>query len=123
MKNVFELIDFKPSTSFRERSRALSEALNKLDKFRTSLQIRKRPRTEGAGHERQIASGSGDRSTIATAAAAANANKATFCASPSHTEGSMAKPDEKIKGGVPNKRMRTSMQDVRVCLTISLLLN
>ena len=70
MKNFFKLIDFKPSTSFRERSRSLSEAINKLDKFRTSLQIRKRPRTEGAGHERQIASGSGDRSTIAAAAAA-----------------------------------------------------
>jgi hypothetical protein len=26
----------------------------------------------------------------------------------------MAKPDEKSKGVVPNKRMRTSMQDVRV---------
>ena len=101
---------------FRERSRGLLEAITKLDKYRASLQLRKRARAETLGTERPVTSGSGERPITATGASA-NANKSTFCASPSHTsisEGNMAKPDEKAKGGVPNKRMRTSMQDVRV---------
>jgi hypothetical protein len=119
---VIVLIDLILFTSFRERSRGLTEAINKLEKFRNSLQMPKRPRTEGAGHERQITSSSGERSTSTTTAAGTNSNKATFCASPSHTEGSMAKADEKSKGVVPNKRMRTSMQDVRVCCSTSIFL-
>lgn len=103
----------------RERSRALSEAVTKLDKYRASLQSRKRARAEALAHERPLTSVSGERPVPpnATSTSTISASKANFCASPSHAsigEGGMPKPEDKNKGPVPNKRVRTSMLDVRV---------
>lgn len=99
----------------KERSRTLLEAITKLDKYRASIQSRKRARLEAHAHERSLISVSGER-PVPTASTAINPNKASFCASPSHVgmaEG-MPKLEDKTKGPVPNKRVRTSMLDVRL---------
>ncbi|KAI5076464.1 hypothetical protein GOP47_0008529 [Adiantum capillus-veneris] len=104
------------SSKAKERSRVLLEAITKLDKFRTSIVSRRRVRREAHAHERPLISVSGERS-VPTPSAAINPNKASFCASPSHVsmgEGSMPKLEDKSKGPVPNRRVRTSMLDVRL---------
>ncbi|MCO5572726.1 hypothetical protein L7F22_026485 [Adiantum nelumboides] len=104
------------SSKAKERSRALFEAITKLDKFWASIVSRKRARLEAHAHERPLISVSGER-PAPTASTTINPNKASFTASPSHVsmgEGSMPKLEEKAKGPVPNKRVRTSMSDVRL---------
>eukprot|EP00250_Pteridium_aquilinum_P001186 c11393_g1_i1 orf=342-4457(-) len=109
------------ATRARERSRTLSEAITKLDKYRAALLSRKRARVEALAHERPLSSVSGERpvpsNTASTTITPINPSKASFCASPSHgnmAEGSLPKPEDKNKGPVPNKRVRTSMLDVRL---------
>lgn len=103
---------FENASRARERARGLSEAMSKLDKYRASLHTRKRVRSEPSVHERPITSLSVERPTTV-----GNSMKASFCPSPNHVsmaDGSAPKPEDKNKGGVPNKRVRTSMVDVRI---------
>ncbi|KAH7442035.1 hypothetical protein KP509_03G067900 [Ceratopteris richardii] len=104
------------SSRARERSRVLSEAIAKLDRYRTSIQSRKRARAEAQAHERPLVSVSGER-PVPASNTTVNPSKASFCGSPSHVnmvEANMSKLEEKSKGPALNKRVRTSMLDARM---------
>ncbi|KAH7283596.1 hypothetical protein KP509_34G015100 [Ceratopteris richardii] len=104
------------SSKARERSHVISEAIAKLDKFRASVQARKRARIEARAHERPLVSVSGER-PVPNTNATISSSKSTFCESPSHVnmvEGNMPKFEDKIKGPSFNKRVRTSMLDARL---------
>lgn len=93
----------------RERSRMLSEAMLKLEKYRASTHNRKRVCPDAFVHERPIASLPVERST-------GGSLKASFGASPNHAnvaDSGTPKPEDKNKGVVPNRRVRTSLVDVR----------
>lgn len=90
----------------RERSRHLSEAVIKLDRFET---VRKRNKADSGAHDRGSHPGPGPR----------GAGQATMKGGgrgvPSSGEVSgAAKGGEKNKSGIINKRMRTSLADARV---------
>ncbi|CAM6115919.1 unnamed protein product [Calypogeia fissa] len=104
----------------RERKRHLVEAINKLDRFRNSLQSRKRSRPEssasgpsGPSAERSLSSlGVGDRTVASVHNMKSNSN-AALPHSVATAEVTMQKAVDKNKRVVPNKRVRTSMADTR----------
>ncbi|BBM97566.1 transcriptional adapter 3 [Marchantia polymorpha subsp. ruderalis] len=108
------------SKSARERSKHFSEAIVKLDRFRSTLQSRKRSRpdpsntslSQPASAERSLSSlGVGERSVASVHTMKGNTN-----APNPHVGGSdagMPKGGDRNKRVVPNKRVRTSMADTR----------
>lgn len=92
--------------------RHLNEAVQKLDKFQ-NYQSKKRSRSEsGVLHERPVALVSAER-PIGASHAKSSANATLSHVSNADTSSSQ-KAGEKNKSVVPNKRVRTSMADVRV---------
>lgn len=98
--------------SGRDRAKTLNDAISKLDK---SIGVtRKRSRSDVSPSDRSNVMLPGDRS-----APGGSINK---MGSQSHILNSNAyepgsqKPEDRTKNAVPNKRVRTSMVEVRVCI-------
>lgn len=88
-----------------ERQRHLSEAVIKLDRFQQS---RKRNKTDSGAHDRVSQPVPGPRSAASTGQATAKGGSRSVPSS-----GEASKGGEKIKSGIINKRMRTSLADAR----------
>ncbi|PKA62368.1 hypothetical protein AXF42_Ash009253 [Apostasia shenzhenica] len=91
------------SSRARERAKLLQESMVKLDKYR-NIVMKRRQRNEGPSSEK---SGS---SNLLKMGNQINQNS-TDMASPRF--------DERTKNAVPNKRVRSSMAEVRVCIFLS----
>lgn len=86
----------------RERCQHLSEAVIKLDRFHNSLKQRKRCRIESSPTQRPAGSNQVTK--------APNSSSITYTLDPI----SQQKGGDKAKSGIINKRVRTSLADVRV---------
>lgn len=99
--------------SCRDRAKSLSEALFKLDKS-MGVMTRKRSRSDVSPSERSNVSLPGDRS-VSGGSINKMGSQSHILNSANYEPGSQ-KPEDRTKNAVPNRRVRTSMVDVRVCI-------
>lgn len=99
--------------SGRDRAKSLSEALFKLDKS-MGVMTRKRSRSDVSPSERSNVSLPGDRS-VSGGSINKMGSQSHILNSANYEPGSQ-KPEDRTKNAVPNRRVRTSMVDVRVCI-------
>lgn len=85
----------------RDRAKMWNESINKLDKYCLALQSKKRQRNEVSSSERS------------------NGANVLKMGSQTHQNGSdlvTQRLEDRTKNAVPNKRVRTSVAEVRVCI-------
>lgn len=97
----------------RDRSRAWDEALSKFDKCFPSISTRKRSRVGSSLNDRSTSSLPGDRAVLGGSITKLGTQNHVISSSFEHEP---QKLEERTKTALPNKRIRTSMVDVRVCI-------
>jgi hypothetical protein len=110
-------VNFLVLLNGRLRIKHLSEAMAKLNKIQNMLQTRKRSRPESSTQEQaSLAVASSGHMTTTTH------GKVSSSAVPNHVStldiisGASRAGDKNKNGTNPNKRVRTSIADVRVCI-------
>ncbi|XP_022754847.1 uncharacterized protein LOC111303085 isoform X2 [Durio zibethinus] len=101
------------SVKARERRKTFNEALSVFNKFFPSIPSKKRSRSESFSGDRPNALLSSDRSVLGPTIGKMGMHNHSIAGG---FEFEQQKPEERPKSAVPNKRTRTSLVDVRVCL-------
>lgn len=92
-----------------------TECLSVLNKCFPSIPSRKRSRSDSLANDRHVTLFPSDRSVSGTSIGKMGTQ--SHCTASSY-ELEQQKSEERVKTAAPNKRTRTSMADVRVCIII-----
>ncbi|XP_031486726.1 uncharacterized protein LOC116255106 isoform X1 [Nymphaea colorata] len=104
----FRLSIMENSARAKERTKLLNESITKLDKYRHALLSRKRPRNDGLPNERSNSLLPGDRSAQGTSFKMGPQNHQLL-----GSDLMSPRSDDRTKNIIPNRRIRTSLVEVR----------